>query len=719
MCSCSRRARKIQKETETKSVANSLINLKAMSSGNNEPWIFITDSLPSDPRLMATVANGYLGSRVFSDVLHVNGVYNGSVGDCHRADVPSPLNVRLCPAKEEIISEKFLLNTKTGTFNHILECSSFTATQQIFAHRSHTHLLVNIITIKRTRGTDLVTLNLRTSFKVKSEDLRLQRGQDFHEAEYIYGSTLIPEVKSCPLKSVHMIWTPVPKALTLLFEQENSWVFLTSVSESEEDVKEKYVEGLILVEEKKLYSSHEKAWADILAESSIEVEGSVTLQKSVYGCLFYLLSSLPPLGSTEEFSGISPGGLSNGRSKEDYWGHIFWDQDTWIYPNIVLLYPEMARHILRYRIRTLGGAVQNAQEKGYKGAKYPWESAMTGYEVCPEQIYGEQEIHINGDVLMAFKQYYYMTQDLDLFASAGGWDVVRSIADYWCSRVVWSTEENCYHLKGVMPPDEYHSDIDNSAYTNVLVQLSLNFAIELAMQLYYPIPDEWTAVSSKIKIPYDPKLNYHPEYDGYEKGQDVKQADVVLLGYPVMFPMTPEQRKNDLDFYTSVTDPDGPAMTWSMFAIGWMELKQTELAEQEMKKCFTNITEPFKIWTENADGSGAVNFLTGMGGFLQAVLFGYSGFRITKNSLNFDPICSEDFTKLHITGVCYRGNKLNFIFTKEKITVELTSVLFTQSFALEITFGDEAPHIPLYVGKPVSFAPRPGRIQLRRSCWPL
>lgn len=34
-----------------------------------------------------------------------------------------------------------------------------------------------------------------------------------------------------------------------------------------------------------------------------------------------------------------------------------------------------------------------------------------------------------------------------------------------------------------------------------------------------------------------------------------------------------------------------------------------------------------QIWVENSDGTGAVNFLTGMGGFLQAVLFGYTGFR--------------------------------------------------------------------------------------------
>ncbi|KAG8125604.1 hypothetical protein E2320_020872, partial [Naja naja] len=109
--------------------------------------------------------------------------------------------------------------------------------------------------------------------------------------------------------------------------------------------------------------------------------------------------------------------------------------------------------------------------------------------------------------------------------------------------------------------------------------------------------------------------------------EPVKQADVVLLGFPLMDPMDPEVRRNDLEIYEPVTDPQGPAMTWSMFAIGWLELKEVKRAQQQMSKCFSNITEPFKIWVENSDGSGAVNFLTGMGGFLQAIFFGYAGFR--------------------------------------------------------------------------------------------
>ncbi|XP_063801146.1 protein-glucosylgalactosylhydroxylysine glucosidase isoform X2 [Pseudophryne corroboree] len=605
-----------------------------MSFVEDDPWIFSAKSLPSDPRLMATMANGYLGTRVYGDFLHVNGVYNGTVGDCHRANVPSPLNVQLYVPKEKVLDESFSLDIKTGTFRHMLQCSSFTATQHLFAHRSHRNLLVNIITLTLTEGTSPVTVNLQAPFKAESQDLDLQEGPDYCNAKYVYGSTLIPEITSCPLKSVHMIYTPVPESLTLSSETE-TWAFLTAVSETEMDVKDKFDEGLALVDEKQLFSAHKKAWAQLWEGSWVEVEGSLALRQAVYGCLYYLISSLPPLGSNEEFNGISPGGLSNGQCNEDYWGHVFWDQDTWVYPNILLFYPELARHVLKYRIRTLQGAMQNAKQQGYKGAKFPWESAVTGCEVCPEKIYGEQEIHINGDVLMTFKQYYQMTKDSGFFAMSGGWDVVSSIADYWCSRVVWSEEEQCYHITGVMPPDEYHSDVDNSVYTNALAQISLNFSIDLAINLQHPIPDTWKDVASKIKVPLDPKLNYHPEYDGYKIGEEVKQADAVLLGFPLMFPMTPEQRRNDLKIYEAVTDPGGPAMTWSMFAIGFMELREITIAQQQIQKSFANITEPFKIWTENADGSGAVNFLTGMGGFLQAVLFGYTGFRHHNGRVDF------------------------------------------------------------------------------------
>lgn len=48
----------------------------------------------------------------------------------------------------------------------------------------------------------------------------------------------------------------------------------------------------------------------------------------------------------------------------------------------------------------------------------------------------------------------------------------------------------------------------------------------------------------------------------------MKQADVVLLGYPVPFPLKPDIRRKNLEIYEAVTSPQGPAMTWVRILAG-------------------------------------------------------------------------------------------------------------------------------------------------------
>ncbi|NXT81415.1 PGGHG glucosidase, partial [Zapornia atra] len=685
-----------------------------MADGKEDPTVFSSTSLPLDPRLLATVTNAYLGTRVYRDILHVNGVYNGAVGDTHRADIPSPVNVRMTVPGTDSLAETFTLNTQTGTFSHVLRSADYTVTHQIYAHRSLVHLMAFSITIQRSaRTTQPITVCLHTPFVPKSQDLDLNRGLDFQGAHYIHGKTLVPEVEGGPRPTVHMLWTPVPQALTLCGEErERSWEFLTAVAESQEEVKKSYSDGLALIAAGSLHSSHAHAWAVLWRDSCVDLDGPLPLRQAVYGCLYYLLSAIPPWGNPGFlFHGISPGGLSNGTRDEDYWGHVFWDQDTWMFPNILLFYPEAARAILEYRIRMLEGALHNAWEQGYKGAKFPWESAATGREVCPEEIYGAQEIHVTGDVLMAFEQYYCTTQDQELFREDGGWKLVDAVAQYWCSRMVWSEEEQCYHIKGVMPPDEYHYRVDNSAYTNVVAQRSLKFAADVAQDLLIPVPEEWVDCAKKVKVPFDAEKKYHPEYDGYSPGEPVKQADVVLLGFPLMHPMSSEVRRNDLEMYEPITELSGPAMTWSMFAVGWLELKEVQRAQSQLRKCFSNITEPFKIWVENSDGSGAVNFLTGMGGFLQAVLFGYTGFRIRRSSLCFDPAFPDDVNKLSIVGISYVGNKLTFTITKEEMRIKVTECpRNTPASLLEAVLEESGQRFPLREGQSISFPTAAGWI---------
>lgn len=90
------------------------LGLVKMADGEEDPAVFSCRSLPSDPRLMATVTNAYLGTRVYRDILHVSGVYNGAAGDTHRADLPSPLSVRMAVPSAGSLAETFTLNTRTG-----------------------------------------------------------------------------------------------------------------------------------------------------------------------------------------------------------------------------------------------------------------------------------------------------------------------------------------------------------------------------------------------------------------------------------------------------------------------------------------------------------------------------------------------------------------------------------------------------------------------------
>ena len=43
-----------------------------------------------------------------------------------------------------------------------------------------------------------------------------------------------------------------------------------------------------------------------------------------------------------------------------------------------------------------------------------------------------------------------------------------------------------------------------------------------------------------------------------------------------------------------------------------------------------------EVWTENADGSGVANFLTGQGGFLQSVINGYGRIRMDVHFMTVD-----------------------------------------------------------------------------------
>lgn len=119
----------------------------------------------------------------------------------------------------------------------------------------------------------------------------------------------------------------------------------------------------------------------------------------------------------------------------------------------------------------------------------------------------------------------------------------------------------------------------------------------------------------------------------------------------------------DLEYYAARSDENGPAMTWSMHAIGFKDLGMYSEASHYFNKAFQeNMQPPFLVWTETPTGN-AGNFITGAGGFLQTVTFGYPGIRIEPFRLLLTaPSCPEDTEGMKLRGIWYLGSRLDVSF---------------------------------------------------------
>ncbi|TFV31243.1 hypothetical protein E4K10_00085 [Streptomyces sp. T1317-0309] len=171
---------------------------------------------------------------------------------------------------------------------------------------------------------------------------------------------------------------------------------------------------------------------------------------------------LPPTSVHEDSPwSPSPAGLSS----DGYNGHVFWDTETWIWPALLAQHPHIARSVLDYRLARLDAARVAASEGGHRGARFPWESGLTGEEDTPDWApFGRLEQHISADVALAFWQYWLATGDRQwaAYRGAAGAERDRRLLDEPCHP---DAEGRC-HINGVIPPDEYAvGPHDDSVYT--------------------------------------------------------------------------------------------------------------------------------------------------------------------------------------------------------------------------------------------------------------
>lgn len=140
-------------------------------------------------------------------------------------------------------------------------------------------------------------------------------------------------------------------------------------------------------------------------------------------------------------------------------------------------------------------------------------------------------------------------------------------------------------------------------------------------------------------------------------------------------------KRNNLLTYDPLTRVNGPAMTWAMHTVGFLDLQDQTEAAIVFERSFDLYTrEPFQVWSEVIPGeSGAGNFITGAGGFLQSLINGYGGVR-----LHFDSLTITNFfvppetTSLHFNGLTYLNNRFSLNITDNQAIVTITEIDTTQ-----------------------------------------
>ncbi len=413
-------------------------------------------------------------------------------------------------------------------------------------------------------------------------------------------------------------------------------------------------------------AASDAAWA-ALWNGRVDVLGNPTLATDVNASEFYLWANTR---DGVDWS-ISPAGLSS----NGYDGHIFWDAETWMYPSLLAQHPDLAAGMNAYRFNRLSAAEQHAAATGYKGARFPWESALDGSEQIPPPVSinseGLYEQHITADIALAQWQYYVATGDRTWLA-AQGWPVISGAADFWASKATRSADGS-YHIDNVTGPDEENPNVNDEVYTMVAAKTTLQDAIEAAQVLGLPAPPDWSAVASGLAIPTSrvEGLRIHKEFAGY-RSQLVKQADVTLVQYPWLYPMPAAVAQNDLNFYVPRTDPGGPSMSDAVNSIdsstlgipGCSSFVDTERSYEPF------IRDVFDQFSETRYG-GAFTFMTGIGGFLQEFLYGYSGLRWETNDVRLAPSLTSQLPGVVLRNLSWRGRVFTVSVGQTTTTVTL------------------------------------------------
>ncbi|BAU49717.1 beta-phosphoglucomutase [Sulfurifustis variabilis] len=445
-------------------------------------------------------------------------------------------------------------------------------------------------------------------------------------------------------------------------------------------------------------AAHEARWEVFWAAADIECKASPATTQALRFNVYHLRIA------ADHDPRVSVGARSlSGRAYE---GHVFWDVEVFMLPFYLHTDPDIARHLLLYRHRTLDGARERARSLGYRGACYAWESTVTGADTTPRRIVlkttgkeipiytGYEQVHVTADVAYGVWRYWQATRD-DAFLRGPGAEILLETARFWASRCIRGPRH--YHIRAVTGPDEYHHTVNDNAYTNWMAHFNLEKAIWVGRSLALEHPERWEALAASLAlapeeigaweeiarelyIPAPNDAGVIEQFEGYfdrreyrpaeaerfrpplerlfnaeeiNASQLIKQADVLMV--PFLFPeaFSREVLAANYRYYEPRTD-HGSSLSPSVHAALAARLGLVDDARRYWRE---------SLWLDlsNTMGNSALGVHAAcMGGTWQALVFGFLGVRFTEDGPVVDGEAPrrllEEWGEVALT-LAYRGHR--------------------------------------------------------------
>jgi kojibiose phosphorylase len=289
-----------------------------------------------------------------------------------------------------------------------------------------------------------------------------------------------------------------------------------------------------------------------------------------------------------------------------------------------------------------------------------------------------------------------------------GYEMLFETARFWASRVNYNKRKKKYEINHVIGPDEFHRDVNNNAYTNMLAKWNLICAYKLfsdfkkKRSLYKKLKEKlnlkekevknWKNIAANIRININ-KKKVIEQFDGYfklkkvtlsradengiplipaklkprmlGKTQLVKQADVIMLLGLLNDIFSLKTKFANYNFYIPRTVHKS-SLSPAIHSILACEVGDLNKAYNFFKASLhTDISNAYGNTNEGIHAAA-------LGGTWQAVVFGFGGVRIRKEKMMINPRLPRRWNKL-IFSLFWKEKLISFELTDDTIKLKVHS----------------------------------------------